>query len=71
VFDFFKQSSGTHASPPVFLDIVDNDPDDSPAVQEKITPLYIVISLPDLIFFANFSTFFMVKTGCLQQLSTF
>ena len=57
VFDFFKQSAGTHASPPVFLDIVDDDPDDSPAVQEKITPLYIVISLPDLIFLQIFRPF--------------
>jgi hypothetical protein len=31
---FFKTSPGARASPPVLLDIGDDDPDDPPAVQE-------------------------------------
>ena len=34
--DFFKSSSWTYASPPVLLDIGDDDPDDQPAVQEEV-----------------------------------
>jgi hypothetical protein len=36
--DFFKSSSGTHASPPVLLDIGGDQPDDPLAVQEQVPP---------------------------------
>ena len=41
---FFKPSSGTHASPPVLLDIEDDDPDDKPTVQKE-TPDIIKLLL--------------------------
>jgi hypothetical protein len=41
---FFKPSSGTHASPPVLLDIEDDDPDDKPTDQKK-TPDIIKLLL--------------------------
>jgi len=34
MLDFFKLSSGTPASPPVLLEIGDDDPDDTPIVKE-------------------------------------
>jgi hypothetical protein len=34
--DFFKSSSGTHASPPVLLDTGGDHPDDLPAVQVQV-----------------------------------
>lgn len=36
--DFFKQSSGTCASPPVLMDTADGNPQDPPTVQEKVLP---------------------------------
>jgi hypothetical protein len=38
LFGFFNSYSGTHASPPVFLDIEDDDPVDPLAVQENMLP---------------------------------
>jgi len=34
--DLFKLSIGTHASPPVLLDVGDHDPDDMLTVQDKM-----------------------------------
>jgi hypothetical protein len=39
VLYFFKSSSGTRATPPVLLDMADDDPDDLPAVQVEVPPL--------------------------------
>jgi hypothetical protein len=38
VLDFLKASSGTCVSSPVFLDIVDDDPGDTPTIQEEVPP---------------------------------
>jgi len=38
LFRFFKTSPGAYASPPVLLDIGDDDPDDPPAVQDEAPP---------------------------------
>jgi hypothetical protein len=35
---FFNTSPGARASPPVLLDIGDDDPDDLPAVQDEVPP---------------------------------
>jgi hypothetical protein len=35
MLDFFKSSSGTSASPSMLLDTGDDDPDDTPTVQEE------------------------------------
>jgi hypothetical protein len=32
VIDFFESSTGTHASPPVLLDVGDHEPDDMPTI---------------------------------------
>ena len=42
MLDFLKSSSGTHASPPVSLDIGDNTHDDLPAAEEEAPPSCIV-----------------------------
>jgi len=39
MFDFFKSSSATRASPPELLNIGDDDSDDTPSVQEEVPPL--------------------------------
>jgi len=39
VFDFFKPSSGTRASPPVLWDTADDGPDDQPTLQEEVSTL--------------------------------
>jgi hypothetical protein len=38
VLDFFKSSSETRVSPPVLLDIGDDDPDDRPTVPKEVPP---------------------------------
>jgi hypothetical protein len=35
---WISSSPGTRASPPVLMDVGDDDPDDPPAVQEEIPP---------------------------------
>jgi hypothetical protein len=35
---FFSTSPGARASPPILLDIGDDDPDDLPAVQDEVPP---------------------------------
>ena len=51
VLGSLKSSSKTRTSPPVLLDIADDDPDDSSIVQVP----HIVICLPFHIFFVHFS----------------
>jgi len=41
----FKSSSGTHASPPVLLEIGDDDPDDRPTVKEEVSRPLKILSL--------------------------
>jgi hypothetical protein len=55
VLDFLKSSSWT-----VLLDVVDDDPDDTPAVQDEMPPPYLVICLSDLILFVKLQ-FFKIK----------
>ena len=42
MLDLFRSSSGTRVSPPVLLDIGDDDPYDLPAVHEKVSPLKLL-----------------------------
>jgi hypothetical protein len=37
MLDFFKSASGTAASPPVLLEIGNDDPDDAPVVKEEVS----------------------------------
>jgi hypothetical protein len=39
VLEFFQPSSGTSTSPPVLLNIGDDNPDEKPTVQEQVPPL--------------------------------
>lgn len=50
VLTFFKSSSGTRASPPVPLDIGDDDLHDQPAVKKEVSHLYNAIFLSDFVF---------------------
>jgi len=52
VLDFFKQPSGTLASPPVLVKAGDEDPDAPPTFQEKIV----------IRFLFSFCKFFIFKT---------
>lgn len=36
--EFFKPFTGTYESPPVLMDIADDNPDDTPTVQEEVLP---------------------------------
>ena len=56
---FFKSSSGTRSSPPVLLDIGNDDLHDQPAVKEELPHFYNAIFLSDFVFFCNF---FVIKS---------
>ena len=72
VFDFFKSSSGTRVSPPVLLDIGDDDPDDRPTVQEEEHPKgtrrpYIHVSLTSQGHFYEDVTSIYTPNGLAKQ----
>lgn len=57
MIDSFKSTSDTYVSPPVFLDIGDDDDDarDLLTVQEKVSFPEIVTCLSYIIYYINFS----------------
>jgi hypothetical protein len=70
VFDFCKSSSRTCASPPVLLDIDNDDTDDPPTVKQGVPSPYAVICLLFYFFIflffvsINIYLFFLVKIDC-------
>jgi hypothetical protein len=61
MLDSFKSTSETYVSPSVLLDIGDDDPGDLLTVQEKVPFPEIVICLSDIIYYINFSIYFLDK----------
>jgi len=52
---FVKLSSETSSSQPVFFDVGDDDPDESPTVELEVLPPEIFMCLSDYIISVNFS----------------
>ena len=57
MLDSLKSNSETYISPPVLLDIGDNDTVDLLTVQEKVSFPEIVTCLSDTIYYINFSIY--------------